>query len=71
MLSYGRNVLADTRPTQHCVSVQLYELLGEWVVRLVDDGVSSYSRTFAQKDFAESFAEGQRLRLGLHSYQRI
>lgn len=70
MLSYGRNVVAETGATQQRASVQLSEFLGEWVVRIVGEGGGTYSRAFEQRDAAESFAEGQCLRLGLHSYQR-
>lgn len=38
-----------------------------WTVRIDESGESS-SRTFEMQSYAESYAEGQRLRLGLSEY---
>ncbi|MCH4561238.1 hypothetical protein [Mesorhizobium jarvisii] len=57
--------MADTVPKQASPNVQLSELLGEWVVRIAGKSGDPYSRIFQQKDLAEAFAEGQRVRLGL------
>jgi len=48
-------------------NVQLSELLGEWVVAIVEKRGNSYTRSFLDKAFAESFAEGQRVRLGIRT----
>lgn len=44
--------------------VELIEVSGDWYVRVVD-GVREAVEIFANEGFANSYAEGQRLRLGL------
>lgn len=47
-------------------SVELTENLGEWFVRVVRNGKAHIS-TFEVEQYARSFAEGQRIALGLAS----
>lgn len=63
--------MVEIVPKHAYPKVQLSELLGEWVVRIVEKRGNSYTRTFQEKGFAESFAEGQRLRLGLEDHRCI
>ncbi|MEI9402045.1 hypothetical protein [Mesorhizobium argentiipisi] len=50
--------------------VEVAEACGEWFVRVTEDG-QELTRSFELESFALSYAEGQRLRLGLHTITRI
>ncbi|TPN37852.1 hypothetical protein FKO01_06245 [Mesorhizobium sp. B2-3-3] len=49
--------------------VELAEACGEWFVRVTEDH-QELTRAFEQESFALSYAEGQRIRLGLHTITR-
>ena len=51
--------------------IELVEACGQWFVRVVEKDGTSFTRSFEHKDYATSFAEGQRLRLGLDEVTRI
>jgi len=51
-------------------AVELVESPGEWFVRVVEDG-REHVASFETQAFAESYSEGQRLRLGLETVARI
>lgn len=61
------NVQSDTisRP-----AVEVVEACGEWFVRVVEDGKAS-TTSFELEAFALTFAEGQRIRLGLETITRV
>jgi hypothetical protein len=50
--------------------VELVEACGEWHVRVVEDD-QELTRSFETEAFAASYAEGQRIRLGLERVTRI
>jgi len=50
-------------------AVEVIESLGEWFVRVIEDGVEQIA-SFVAEAFAVAFAEGQRVRLGLESVTR-
>jgi len=50
--------------------IELHHAAGEWHVRIIEAGSES-TRSFSRRDYAESFAEGQRLRLRLDSIERL
>lgn len=50
--------------------VQVVESIGEWFVRIVENGEVTAFRSFEVEDFALSYAEGQRFRLGLAALPR-
>ncbi|TPJ97426.1 hypothetical protein FJ872_32120 [Mesorhizobium sp. B2-5-9] len=50
--------------------VELAEVSGEWLVR-VTENAQELTRSFELESFALSFAEGQRIRLGLRTITRI
>ncbi|TPL88672.1 hypothetical protein FJ948_20865 [Mesorhizobium sp. B2-3-12] len=50
--------------------VELAEACGEWFVRVTEND-QELTRSFDLESFALSFAEGQRIRLGLHTMTRI
>ena len=59
--------------TQECANrnlVEVVEAMGEWFVRVVEDG-KEQSRSFELESYALSFAEGQRLRLHLDRFVRL
>lgn len=49
--------------------VEVVEACGEWFVRVVEED-QELTRTFEIESFALSFAEGQRIRLGLDKFTR-
>ena len=51
--------------------VELVDACGEWFVRVTEKDGTSLTRSFEHKDYAESFADGQRTRLGLDEITRI
>lgn len=51
--------------------IEMVEACGEWFVRVVEKDGTSLTRSFDHKDYATSFAEGQRVRLGLDEVTRI
>ena len=50
-------------------AVEVVEACGEWFVRVVEDGKAS-TTSFELEAFALTFAEGQRIRLGLETITR-
>ena len=53
-----------------CPCVEVIEACGEWFVRVVEDGKAT-TTSFELEAFALTFAEGQRMRLGLEKIARI
>lgn len=51
-------------------AVEVVEACGEWFVRVVEDGKAT-TTSFELETFALTFAEGQRIRLGLETMTRI
>ncbi len=51
--------------------IELIEACGEWFVRVSEKDGTSRTRSFEHKDYAVSFAERHRLRLGLDEVTRI
>lgn len=50
--------------------IELVEACGEWFVRVIENGQAS-TMSFELETFAVTYAEGQRLRLGLDRIDRI
>lgn len=50
--------------------IELKQADGEWHVHVIEAG-SETVRSFSRQDYAESFAEGQRLRLRLERIERL
>ncbi|RWO37489.1 MAG: hypothetical protein EOS12_32180 [Mesorhizobium sp.] len=50
--------------------VEVAEACGEWFVRIVADD-EELTRSFDLESFALSYAEGQRIRLGLAEFKRL
>lgn len=53
---------------QNSPIVELFWDGDKWIVRIAESGASS-THTFEMQSYAQSYAEGQRLRLGLDAYQ--
>jgi hypothetical protein len=51
-------------------AVEVVEACGEWFVRVVEDG-NATTTSFELEVFALTFAEGQRIRLGLKTITRV
>lgn len=51
-------------------AVEVIEALGEWFVRVVENGVEQIA-SFVAESFALAFAEGQRVRLGIERVTRL
>jgi len=51
-------------------AIEVVEACGEWFVRVVEDGKAT-TTSFDLEAFALTFAEGQRMRLGLERIARI
>ena len=51
-------------------AIEVVEACGEWFVRVVEDGKAT-TASFELEAFALTFAEGQRMRLGLERIARI
>ena len=51
-------------------AVEVVEACGEWFVRVVEGGTAT-TTSFELEAFALTFAEGQRIRLGLETMTRI
>ena len=51
-------------------AVEVVEACGEWFVRVVEDGKAT-TKSFEIEAFALTFAEGQRIRLGLKTIARV
>jgi hypothetical protein len=51
-------------------AVEVVEACGEWFVRVVEDGKAT-TTSFEREAFALTFAEGQRIRLGLETITRF
>ena len=63
-------MLAQRKADLSANRVELSESSGQWVVKVHMDGDETVS-SFELESFARSFAEGQRLRLGLDGFERI
>ncbi|PBB23934.1 MULTISPECIES: hypothetical protein [unclassified Mesorhizobium] len=50
--------------------VEVAEVSGEWLVRVTEDD-QELTRSFDVEEYALSFAEGQRIRLGLDEVMRL
>ena len=50
--------------------VEVIEVCGEWFVRVVEDGKAT-TKSFELEAFALTFAEGQRIQLGLETITRV
>lgn len=64
-------VPASAPPPTELSCVELIDVMGEWFVRVTEKDGNSATRTFEHKDYAVSFAEGQKTRLGLDEVTRI
>jgi len=64
--------MADESPSKETRvrKVDLVETAGEWFVH-VTDGDQTTTHSFNLKEWAEAFAEGQRMRLGIDRIERI
>jgi hypothetical protein len=51
--------------------IEVVEACGEWFVRVTEKDGNSFTRSFEHKDYAVSFAEGQKTRLGLDKFVRL
>lgn len=51
-------------------AVEVTECLGEWFVRVTENGTSSVA-SFELESYASAFSEGQRIRLGLAQVVRV
>jgi hypothetical protein len=51
--------------------VQVVEAIGEWYVRIVEHGEVTAFQSFEAEEFALSYADGQRSRLGLPEVQLV
>ena len=51
-------------------AVEVVEACGEWFVRVVEHGKAT-TTSFEREAFALTFAEGQRIRLGLETITRV
>jgi hypothetical protein len=51
--------------------IQVVESAGEWFVRIVEHGEVTAFQSFENEAFALSYADGQRLRMGLAEVQRM
>ncbi|UCI28221.1 hypothetical protein [Mesorhizobium sp. B2-8-5] len=49
--------------------VELAEVSGEWLVRVIEND-QELTRSFELEEYALSYAEGQRMRLGLNNVTR-
>ncbi|TRC98478.1 hypothetical protein FJV76_13950 [Mesorhizobium sp. WSM4303] len=50
--------------------VEVAEVSGEWVVRVTEND-QELTRSFEVEEYALSYAEGQRMRLGLNKFVRL
>jgi len=57
-------MLAAERSRDLRVEVEIFEALDEWCVRVVEHGEERVS-SFVLRSYAQAFADGQRMRLGL------
>lgn len=53
-----------------CPCVEVVEAIGEWFVRVVEDS-HEHIHSFELETFALTYAEGQRIRLGLDKVTRL
>lgn len=51
--------------------VQLIEVTGGWIVRVIENGRAANHSDFDRKRAAKSFAEAERKRLGIEKVTRI
>lgn len=52
-------------------AVELFELGGQWYVRILENSTETQSPGFEREEFAISFAEGQCMRVGVANFVRI
>ncbi|MEQ1955975.1 hypothetical protein [Mesorhizobium sp. CN2-181] len=60
--------ISNSKTQSH--GVELVEGYGHWLVRVVEEGRETRVADFEVEDYAISFAEGQRMRLGLKDFKR-
>jgi hypothetical protein len=65
-------MLADNALPACCLfkAVEIVESLGEWFVRVIENG-TEHVAVFVVESLALSYAEGQRVRLGLDCVTRL
>lgn len=63
-------MLAEKQSSDLRAEVEIFEALGEWCVKVVEHGEERVS-SFVLKSYAEAFAEGQKMRLGLDRVTRL
>jgi len=63
--------MATTQASAVAPTVYLVDAKGEWLVRVVDKTGVTITRSFEHKEYAEAFAQGQRIRLGLDGIERL
>lgn len=52
-------------------TVQMADAIGSWLVRVVGNGRHARLADFELESSATAFADGQRIRLGLASFERV
>lgn len=64
---------APNLKTQHDQQdeVQLVEVAGGWIVRVIEHGRAANHKSFERKRVAKAFAETERKRLGIERVTRI
>jgi ribosomal 50S subunit-associated protein YjgA (DUF615 family) len=62
-------MLAEKSSFDLRTEVEIFEALGEWCVRVVERGEERVS-SFVLQSYAEAFADGQKMRLGLDRVTR-
>lgn len=63
-------MLAEKQSSHLRAEVEIFEALDEWCVKVVEHGEERVS-SFVLRSYAEAFAEGQRIRLGLDWVTRL
>lgn len=63
-------MLAKSPSPELRTDIEIFEALGEWCVRVTENGEERVS-SFVLESYAEAFAEGQRMRLGLDRVMRL
>jgi len=63
--------MGSPKTLKSLASVELIGAMGEWFVRVTEKDGSSLKRSFEHKDYATSFAENQKTRMGLYEVIRI
>ncbi|WP_246691178.1 MULTISPECIES: hypothetical protein [unclassified Mesorhizobium] len=67
----GRHAMDNVVPFRNVSArVEVAEVSGEWVVRVTEND-QELTRSFEVEEYALSYAEGQRMRLGLNKFVRL